>query len=161
MEDIRSGIEMETDAENRHRALAEKAMTPGLKSIMLLLAEEEARHGEYYKSLAEGAETKLDDSRLISAVTEVFLAMRERKDSSGTGLSEVVLYRQALEVERDHYEFYRRKAEEARSDEERRIFLMISEEEQRHARVLETVIEFVSRPEDWLENAEWYHLEEY
>ena len=41
------------------------------------------------------------------------------------------------------------------------MFQMIFKEEQRHAKVLESVIEFVSSPEKWLENAEWYHLEEY
>jgi rubrerythrin len=161
VENIRSVIEMEGDAERRYRTLADKTVNPGLKSVMLLLAEEEARHCEYYKALVEGGDTKLEGSRLISAVTEVFLTMRERGDASGTGLSEVVLYKEALEAERVHYEFYRKKADQEGTDAERQMFLVISEEEQRHALVLESVIEFVSRPEEWLENAEWYHLEEY
>ncbi|HAM52266.1 MAG TPA: rubrerythrin [Nitrospiraceae bacterium] len=159
--DIRLVIEMEGDAERHYRTLADKATNPGLKSVMLLLAEEEARHYEYYKSLAKGDDTGPDSSRLISAVTEVFLAMRQREDTSGIEISQVALYKKALEAEREHYEFYRRKAAEAEKDADRQMFLMISEEEQRHARVLESVIEFVSRPEEWLENAEWYHLEEY
>lgn len=161
MDDIRLVIEMEEDAARRYRTLSEKAVNPGLKSVMMLLAEEEARHCEHYKSLAEGGGTKLDDSRLISAVTEVFLTMKERGDTAGTGLSEVVLYKEALEAEKKHYEFYRKKAYRAGSDAERQMFLAISEEERQHALVLENVIEFVSRPDEWLENAEWCHIEEY
>lgn len=35
------------------------------------------------------------------------------------------------------------------------------EEEKKHYFLLDNIIEFVSRPEQWLENAEFYHLEEY
>ena len=100
---------MEEDAARRYRTLSEKAVNPGLKSVMMLLAEEEARHCEHYKSLAEGGGTKLDDSRLISAVTEVFLTMKERGDTAGTGLSEVVLYKEALEAEKSTMSFTERK----------------------------------------------------
>ncbi len=161
MDDIRSVIEMEEDAERRYRTLSEKTVNPGLKSVMMLLAEEEARHREHYKALAEGGDARLDDSRLISAVTEVFFTMRARGDTAGTGFSEVALYKEALEAEKKHYELYRKKASRAGSGAERQMFLAISEEERQHALVLENVIEFVSRPDEWLENAEWCHLEEY
>jgi rubrerythrin len=62
--------------------------------------------------------------------------MRERGYASGTGLSEVVLYKEALEAEREHYEFYRKKTDRAGSDAERQMFLVISAEERRHALVL-------------------------
>src|SRR3972149_1076231 len=34
-------------------------------------------------------------------------------------------------------------------------------EENKHYFILENIINFVSRPQTWLENAEWHHLEEY
>jgi hypothetical protein len=36
-------------------------------------------------------------------------------------------------------------------------------EEDKHLRIMENIVEFVSRPEpgNWLENAEWHHLETY
>ena len=61
--------------------MADKAIDPGLESVMLLLTEEEAKHCEHYRSLAEGAETALDDNRRVSAVTEGFLTMREKMDA--------------------------------------------------------------------------------
>jgi rubrerythrin len=41
------------------------------------------------------------------------------------------------------------------------LFLQIAEEEKKHYWILENILNFISRPQNWLENAEWYHLDEY
>jgi rubrerythrin len=161
VEELEHAIEMEKEAEKYYRDLAEKAVNPGLKSIMMLLAGEEARHHAFYKALAESPEAQMDSSELISAVKQVFLKMKEAGDTSGIDVSEVALYKKVLEAEREHCDFYNKKAGAAKDEMERRILLKIAEEEKRHAMVLENIVDFVSRPDEWLENAEWYHLEEY
>jgi rubrerythrin len=158
---MESVIEMEKEAERRYRELAEKSNNPWLKSIMTLLAEEEARHHNYYKGLEKGVGAGMKDSELISAVKKVFLKIRETKDVSGMGVSEVDLYRRMLEVEKEHMDFYLHRAEEVKDEAERQMLLKIAGEEKRHAGVLQNVVDFVSRPGEWLENAEWYHLEDY
>jgi len=39
----------------------------------------------------------------------------------------------------------------------------LAKEEANHLRIMENIVEFVTRPEpgNWLENAEWHHLNEY
>ena len=161
MKDLRSVIEMEKEAERRYRELAEKSDNSWLKSIMVLLAEEEARHHNYYRGLEEGVRSGMKDSELVSAVKQVFLKIRETKDVSGIGVSEIDLYRRALEAEKEHTKFYLNKAEEVKTEAERQMFLQVAAEERRHAGVLQNVVDFVSRPQEWLEDAEWYHLEDY
>jgi rubrerythrin len=158
---VEHALAMEREAERYYRDLAEKAVNPGLKSVFLLLAEEEARHHDYYSSLGRRAGVKMKGGNLISAVKQVFLKMRETKDISGTGASQTDLYKEALEAERHHHEFYLKKAKDAPDETERKMFTKIAAEEKRHALVLEKVLDFVSRPAEWLENAEWYHLEDY
>jgi rubrerythrin len=158
---IEHALVMEKEAERYYRDLAQKAVNPGLKSVFLLLAEEEARHHDFYSSRGRRAGAKMKAGHLVAAVKQVFLKMRETKDTSGTDASQRNLYKEALESERHHYEFYRKKAESAGDETERKMFMKIAEEEKRHALVLERVLEFVSRPAEWLENAEWYHLEDY
>ena len=41
------------------------------------------------------------------------------------------------------------------------VFLKLADEEKKHYFLLGNIIEFISRPEHWLENAEFHHLEEY
>jgi rubrerythrin len=94
-------------------------------------------------------------------VKNVFVEIREREGAAGPRSSEVELYRKALELERKSWEFYGSAAELAASPLEKLNFERVAVEERRHYRIVEGIIDFVSRPEQWLENAEWYHLEDY
>jgi len=53
------------------------------------------------------------------------------------------------------------KAHEVKEKYQEELFLRLAEEEKKHFFLLKNIVEFVSRPETWLENAEFYHLEEY
>jgi rubrerythrin len=72
-------------------------------------------------------------------------------------------YRKACAIEEMSQKFYLEKADLVEDGYERQIFLRLAKEEERHLRIMENIVEFVSRPEpgNWLENAEWHHLEEY
>ena len=52
---------------------------------------------------------------------------------------------------------------EAEDKEIELLFKKLAAEEDRHYRIMDNIVDFVSRPEpgNWLENAEWHHLEEY
>ena len=56
---------------------------------------------------------------------------------------------------------YAEKAEEADNKESAELLTRMAEEERRHYLLLGNIIEFVSRPSQWLEDAEWNHLEAY
>lgn len=71
-------------------------------------------------------------------------------------------YRQlAQDIEERSLDFYLEKANEITEEYQKEIFLRLADEEKKHYFLLENIIEFVSRPETCLENAEFYHLEEY
>ena len=67
----------------------------------------------------------------------------------------------AQELEKKSEEFYLEKSKQAADLEQKTIFLKIAAEEKQHYWLLDNLIEFISRPDHWLENAEWNHLEEY
>lgn len=87
--------------------------------------------------------------------------MKEEDDTIGINISQIELYKKAQEIEEKSRKFYLEKAGEAVNPAQKEIFSKIADEEKKHYFILENVIEFVSRPQNWLENAEWYHLEEY
>ena len=58
-------------------------------------------------------------------------------------------------------DFYQEKAGQMEEEYQREIFTALAEEEKKHFFLLENIIEFVSRPRNWLENAEFHHLDEY
>jgi rubrerythrin len=77
--------------------------------------------------------------------------------------SELEAYRKAMAIEEMSREFYLDKASNAGDEVVKQIFLRLAGEEEKHFRIMENIAEFVARPEpgNWLENAEWHHLDEY
>jgi len=72
-------------------------------------------------------------------------------------------YKKACDIEAVSEKFYREKAEQSGDANEQRIFSRLAREEANHLRIMENILAFVSRsePGNWLENAEWHHLDDY
>ena len=154
-------IQMEKDGEAYYRECAAKSASVGLSRILLMLADAETTHGELFRLMKAHEDATLSDSSLLDRVKNVFVEIRQKEGTAGAKSSEVELYRKALELERKSWELYGSAAERAASPSEKLLFERIAVEERRHYRIVEGIIDFVSRPEQWLENAEWNHLEDY
>jgi rubrerythrin len=70
-------------------------------------------------------------------------------------------YSIALKMEKKSYTLYESKASETDDADEKKLLLAIAREERHHFRLIERLIDFISQPDIWLENAEFTHLTEY
>jgi len=154
-------MRMEKDGEAYYRECASKTASAGLRGILLLLADAEVTHYELFRKLQAGADAELGDSALLAGVRNVFEQLRRTEGAAGARSSEADLYRTAQGIEQKSWEFYEDAARRAASPGERLLFERVAVEERRHYRILEGIVDFVTRPEQWLENAEWHHLEDY
>ena len=154
-------MQMEKDGEAYYRECADKTASAGLRGILLMLAGAEVAHYELFRRMQAREEALLADSALLEQVKNVFAEIREREGAPAVRSSEIELYQKAQEIERRSWELYEGHAAKAASPAERLTFERIAVEERRHYRILEGIIDFVSRPQVWLENAEWTHLEDY
>jgi len=135
-------------------------------------------NGSCYYRMIEEAPTKAYDESCMSRIArnrlihrrfddfanrlqEVFEKMREGAGRFDSEASQIEIYRKAQDIERDSRQFYLQKAEEVEDPARQEIFRKLADEEEKHYLLLENIIQFVCRPESWLENAEFYHLEEY
>lgn len=158
-------MQMEKDGENYYRHLAEASTTPGLVKIFTLLADEEAKHFNIIKEMSSNEQgSLLAETKILDNVKNIFVGMKEEKEDlhidSTKASSE---YRKACAIEEKSNAFYLEKAELVEDEQSRKIFLRLAKEEANHLRIMENIVEFVTRPEpgNWLENAEWHHLDEY
>jgi rubrerythrin len=99
------------------------------------------------------------DTEVLTNVKNIFVKMKEEKDFD-VDISQAEFYKKALKVEADAQKFYLERADEEKDPHRKEIFLKLAEEEKNHCVLLENIIGFVSQPADWLENPEWYHLDE-
>jgi rubrerythrin len=152
-------IKMEQDGEQFYRKAAAQARDQGIRRILSLLADDEVKHCNTLKQMREAAPVQMAETAVLTHARNIFAQMQGQVPNLGGIQTDV--YRQAQEIERRSQEFYQEKAEQVSDPSHWALFGRIAEEERRHFFLLEHVIEFLSRPKVWMENAEFNHLDEY
>lgn len=155
-------MQMEKDGETFYREIAKNTKNAGLQKIFNTLADEEVVHYNTFKKLYDKTAVQAVESNILDKAKNIFI---ELKDAGGLDMSAELpqqeAYEKALEAEKDAYTFYEQKAAESDDLEEKNILLTFAREERLHYRLLENVIEFISRPQEWLEDAEYAHMAEF
>jgi rubrerythrin len=154
-------MQMEKDGERFYREIALKAGSIGIRRILTMLADEEVRHYRAIERMQQGRSEPMEDTYLLDNAKNVFVQMKEEGVEFDADPEQIELYQKAQEIEQRSRQFYEEKAGQAERDDQRLLFEKLAAEEAKHYFLLENLIEFVSRPKQWLENAEWFHLEEY
>ncbi len=153
-------MQMEKDGRKFYLDLAKKTSNAGLKKILTMMADSEAKHYNVFLSMQKNDKTQYTtDTEVLTKVKNIFKKMKEEKEFD-FDVSQVELYKNALEIEKKNQDFYLEKADEEKDPSRKEIFLKIADEEKSHCVLLENIIDFVSEPDSWLENPEWYHLDE-
>lgn len=153
-------MQMERDGEDLYRDLANKTVSKGLRSILTMLADAEVKHYKLFQNMKRNDKVTMADTSILNDVKNVFVKMKQEK-SFEVDVSQIELYRKAQGIEKLTQDFYLAKAGEVEDKSQTGIFRRIADEEKRHYFILESIINFVNKPASWLEDAEWYHLEEY
>ncbi len=153
-------MQMEKDGENYYRQLVQKTTSKGIKTILTMLADEEVKH---YNALVkiQAQKPQMAETTILTDARNVFEQMKEGNEKFNIDVNQIELYKEAQKIEERSINFYLEKADEVTEEYQKELFLKLAEEEKKHYFLLENIIEFVSRPQTWLENAEWHHLDEY
>lgn len=154
-------MDFEKDSENYYRNLAKDTQQPGIKKILLMLAGEEVKHYQALEELSKNVKTKLPDSQILMNAVNIFTEIKKNKLTVKPKTSQVELYRKAQGFEKDSEKFYTDKANETDDPEIKTILLNLAGQEKRHFILLENIIQFISRPDQWIENSEFNQMTTY
>ncbi len=152
-------MQMELDGAKLYRELAEKSQDAGVKAILGQMAEDEDKHYAILKSMSEAAEPEMAETSVLTDAINIFAGIT--KDDLDLSGEQVDVYRRAAEIEAKSEAFYVEKAGEVDNAAQRELLLRLADEEKRHKHLLEGMVEFLSEPQAWLENAEFTNLENY
>lgn len=153
-------MQMEKDGEDYYRQLARKAGNNGMKTILTMLADEEVKHYNALEKI-KTQKTLIAESDILTDAQNVFVQIKESGESFDFDIQQTELYKKAKDIEKKSRDFYKGKANEVTEEYQKELFLKLAIEEQKHFVLLDNIIDFVSRPEQWLEDAEFFHLEDY
>jgi len=152
-------IDLELSGEQFYRSLAQEAKSPGLKSIFNMLADDETRHREIFEKMSDMGFSGKIETKIIKNANEVFKSVG--RDELLGEKDQVEVYKKAGEIEKKSIDYYKELFDLVKDDTSKNTILKIIEEEKKHHTLLEFLIEHVSRPETWVEDAEFYLKENY
>ena len=160
MNALELAMKMEKDGENFYLELAEKATNSGFRKIFSQLANDETKHYQLFKNMQQAPELFIETVILKNA-SNIFKQMIAEDSLNNLDFSQLELYQKAMELEEKSQKFYLEKATETSDLYQRELFQKIAAEEEKHYFLLHNIYELVLRPQTWVENGEFVHLEDY
>ena len=161
-------LQLELDGEQFYRKQAAKVNLEELKTVLLGLADDEQRHYKIIKSLQDQtfvySEADIPKNRgqnifKIFNKSEVFPIDEDLMASIRD--EQLNVYRAALIKEEESIRFYKKLGEMVEERAAREIVEKLMLEEDSHAEVLENIIQMFNHVNEWVESAEFNHLETY
>lgn len=148
-------MKLEKDGERFYRDLAEKIEDKGIKSIFIMLAEEEIKHYIIFEKMnKQQSFTTQHSTHLIKHTLALFRKMREENPHFSFSRSYIESFRSALRTEENSYKFYMEKGNMLEDEKQKEAFLRIAEEEREHMILLQNLLTFAMDPVTWIENHE-------
>ncbi len=157
-------MKMEEDGRAFYLEHAEKVGVPELKKVLVELAEDELKHYNLFKAMRDNQSAEYRESTkttVLTTVKNVFEELKTENKKLSFGKEARSIWEKAREVEKKSEDFYREKAEEVADENQKHVLNRIADEEHKHWLIMEQMIQFLDRPDQWLEDAEWHHLEDY
>lgn len=153
-------MDMEKEGEFLYRGFAKRAPAQGMMEIFNWLADQEKKHYDTFKKMKEGKNAVLAEDSALKDIRSIFEGWKKELPALDLKMSQSDLYRQALITEQKSIQLYEKQAEASAGKDQKQIWLAIAAEEKNHETILENLIEFVTKPDFWVENAEFSHLGE-
>lgn len=159
-------MQMEQDGRDYYEEMASKTKIPALKKILTGLADDERRHYQIFKNLREQHSDQVSQlseksTTIMSDAKNIFEQLSGNEVEVDTAGDAIEVWEHAQEIEKKSEDFYREKAGVVPDKTAKDLLNKIADEEHKHWALIESVMQFLHRPDRWLEDAEWNHLEEY
>ena len=153
-------LQMEKDGAAFYRNMAAQTKNQSVQTVLNMLADEEDKHYKAIQAI-QTSEHVMPEAKILDSVRNVFQRAKEFGEEFVTESDQVELYEQALDLEKKSEAFYLDRADQVELPRQKELFKTLAAEEAKHGVLLENLAEFVSRPQHWLENAEFFHPDEY
>ena len=126
-----------------------------------MLAEEEQKHTEILLGKADVLDLNIQDKNILKEARELFSQLGDFKSDIKELPSQLDSYRMALEMEEKSLKFYKNLHDIAETDKEKKTYQYLIKQEEIHCIILEELVKLTTRPEEWVESAEFGLREDY
>jgi len=154
-------MKMELDGKAYYEQLAAETPLPGIKNVLLRLAQDEEKHYEAVNRMKSGVGKSMAETTVLAEAKNLFEALLTQKSIAGSLYKDLHAYEFAMKIEADSVRFYEDMAKKESNQEAVQLLLQIAAEEKKHFNVLENLYDFVKTPESFLVWGEFSNLREF
>lgn len=147
---VETAIKMETDAVKFYREASHKTSHVLGKRLFESFVVDELRHLKMLQDIMNGLDIEIKYARPKEDIKTVFSELKAQmmqRISATTDEKEAV--KVALDFEKEGYNYYKKAAIEAQDAKEKRLFEVLTVEEERHYKLLENTNRFFENTGDW------------
>ena len=162
MDFFEKAIELEDTAIRMYQELSEQCSPyEGIRNILLMLVKNHESHLQALKEMKDNTCGGIEQTNAFTKTKNLFEKMQSEKNTFSCDMDQLNLYKKARNLIAQKLEFYEGMLGKMDCEEDNKIVENLVPEEKKHLQVLENIIEMVNRPNLWLEDAEFNHLDEY
>ena len=162
MDFIEFAVELEQKTVDVYRELADQCRAnEGIKNILLRLVADHDKHAQTLEKLKTNVPVEMTKTEAFREARNVFEKMQRDKDVFSCDIDQLQLYKEARDLVHKKQVFFEEMIGRMDSEESKRLLMQLAEEEKKQVTVLDNIIEMVNRPNSWIENAEFHHLNDY
>lgn len=158
MDILKFAIKMEIEGEKYYKEQADINKNNSLNTVFINLAKDECHHAQIIENKIKNIAYK-PEAEVSRWTKNIFDDLKNFKMEEKAIPQQIDAYRMALDKEKESIELYKKLLDETNEDKALFEFLIMQEEE--HYKVLDEIVQFVNRPNEWVENAEFGKRENY
>jgi len=151
---IHDAVHLEEKAERMYRDAARKTRDPSARLFLGLLADAEAGHAAVLRDLGH-TEDLAGPDLVAAAKAWAHGAIEAAGSALSADVQLIEVLRRAMEAEREAETFYHHHAERAPDARAGELLKKLAQIERGHYELLSSLVEYYSRPEEWIESAEF------
>ena len=159
MNTIDFAINMELDGQKYYLDLAELNKDNELHKVFLMLADSEKQHASLLTRYKEKEALDLKEQSVQTEFKSVFKDLKHLHPENSA--KQLDAYRIACEQEEKSITLYKSMRSKAENKLEEEIYDYLIGQEEEHLILFEELVKMVTRPEEWVESAEFGIREEY
>ena len=160
MNPLLSAIQMELDGEKYYTGQAVLHNGDSLHTVFLMLANDEKAHASLLQSRLNGGVYDINDSQ-PEGLQSLFKDLKDFKMDIKKFPDQLDVYREAQAQEKESILLYKDLLSKSSAESDTELFAFLVKQEENHFAVLEELVILLSRPNEWVESAEFGVRQEY
>ena len=161
MNTLELALTLELDLEKYYTEQAELNKENNFYVIFSMLAKEEEKHASILRSKADKLTLPLQEDNVLAEARKLFKQLGDFKSDIKDIPNQLDSYRMALEMELRSLQFYQSLFDNAPDEKSKVTYQYLIKQEDIHCIIMEELVKLTTRPEEWVESAEFGVREDY